>query len=128
MAAFRHREDHLPAKLAQAEQARETAAATDLLAEVAALRAKAVSLLLKAEQQGDIRRALAGIREARGCLELLGELQGELNRQPTVNVLVSPEWLTVRTALLAALADEPQARAKVAARLVTLESPNGHAG
>jgi len=122
MAAFRHREDHLPAALAQAEDAAATVAATDLLAELRALRAKAVSLLLAAERQGDYRTALAGIREARGCLELLAELQGELDRRPAVNLIMSPEWLTVRAAIFAALVDEPIARARVAARLVALEA------
>jgi hypothetical protein len=90
-ALLRHRADHVPVKLAQAQQAREAAEATDLLAEVTLLRAKAVQLLLKAEQEGDYRTALAGIREARSCLELLGELQGELDRKPVINLLVSPE-------------------------------------
>ena len=47
------------------------AAADDLLGQVRALRSKAMSILLAAERQGDLRTALAGIREARACLELL---------------------------------------------------------
>lgn len=122
----RHRTEHLPEKLAQAEGATEAAEATDLLREVRALRSKAYGLLLKAEAAGDYRTALAGVREARGCLELLAELEGELDRRPTVNVLVSPEWTTVRAALVAALAPFPEARTVVAARLMALEASNGH--
>jgi sugar phosphate isomerase/epimerase len=127
-AALRHHDDHLPEHLAKAEGAREVAEATDLLKEVGALRTKAYSLLLKAEREGDYRTALAGVREARGCLELLAELVGELDRRPQVNILMSAEWLAVRSALLAALQPYPEARAAVAGKLLMLEAPNGHAG
>ena len=119
-ALFRHRSDHIPAQLAKAQDAAEVAQADDLLREVRALRGKAYSLLLKAEAAGDIRTALAGIREARGCLELLAKLLGELDERPTVNVLVAPEWLAVRAALLDALSPYPDARAAVSGRLVAL--------
>ena len=121
----RHRESHLPQKLTKAEAAAEVAQADDLLREVRALRSKAYALLLKAEAAGDYRTALAGVREARGCLELLAELEGELDRRPVVNLLVVPEWLTVRRALLAALATYPEARVAVANRLMTLEAGDG---
>ncbi len=113
MAAVRHHDDHLPAELAKAREARDVAQADDLLAQVRALRSKAMSILLAAERQGDLRTALAGIREARACLELLLEVEGELDRRPTVNLLAVPEWLTVRSALL-------EARGAVAERLLAL--------
>jgi len=119
-ALHRHKADHLPAKLAQAAAATQTADAIDLLSEVRALRRKAYSLLLQAEAAGDIRTALAGVREARACLELLGEMEGEIDRRPIVNILVAPEWVAVRSALMAALMPYPAARAAVADRLVAL--------
>ena len=122
MAALRHHDDHLPAELARAREAQEVAQADDLLAQVRALRSKAMALLLKAEAQGDLRTALAGIREARACLELLLEVEGELDRRPTVNLLVLPEWQAVRSALLAALAPYPEARTAVAERLLAIET------
>ena len=86
-AVLRHKQGgHLPVKLARAEEAKQIAEATDLLAEVRALRSKAYALLLAAERQGDIRTALQGVREARACLELLGEMEGELDRRPTINL------------------------------------------
>ena len=121
-AVARHRAQHVSEKLAKAEAAAEVAEATDLLREVRALRSKAYGLLLKAEAAGDIRTALAGVREARGCLELLAELEGELDRKPTINILVAPEWLTVRSAMLDALAPFPEARVAVAGRLIALEA------
>lgn len=125
-AIARHRAEHLPEKLARAEQAEQVAQADDLLREVRALRSKAYALLLKAESQGDLKTALSGVREARACLELLAELEGELDRRPQVNLLLAPEWLAVRTALLDALRPFPEARTIVSARLLTLEAPNGH--
>lgn len=45
------------------------------------------------------------------------ELLGELDDRPQVNVLVMPEWLQLRGAILHALAPYPEARAAVAAHL-----------
>jgi hypothetical protein len=54
-------------------------------------------------------------------IELLAKLIGELDERSQVNVLVSPEWIAVRAALLEALAPHPQARAAVAGRLLQVE-------
>jgi hypothetical protein len=121
----RHKAEHLPPTLAQPHGAAEAARAEDLLEQVRILRGKAIDLLRKAEAAGDYRTALAGVREARACVELLLEVEGELDRRPQVNVLLSAEWVSVRQALLAALAPYPEARAAVAARLVTMENRNG---
>ena len=74
----RHRELHLPVKLAKAQKAVEVAQAGSLLEQVQSLQRKALSILNKAEAAGQLSVALAGIREARSCLELLAKLEGEL--------------------------------------------------
>jgi hypothetical protein len=122
-ALLRHHDDHLPAELARAKAAEETARADDLLEQVRALRTKSLQLMTAAEQSGDLRTALAGIREARACLELLAEMSQAIDRRPTVNLLVAPEWLLVRSTLLETLRTYPEARQAVAARLVALEQP-----
>jgi hypothetical protein len=66
-----------------------------------------------------------GIREARGCLELLAEMEGELHRQPVVNVLIAPEWLQLRMVILQALAPFPDARAALATTLTDGRHVNG---
>ncbi len=119
-ALTRHKADHLPASLAKAEAAKETALGDDLLAQVKQLRNKAISILLKAEAGGDYRTALMGIREARGCLELLAEMEGEISRQP-VNILFAPEWQQARAVLVQALQPYPAARTAVAAALTVVE-------
>ncbi len=124
-ALSRHKAEHLPAKLAQAQAAKETVQADDLLAQVKALRGKSISILQKAEAAGDLRTALLGIREARACIELLAEMEGEINRNPQINILVAPEWLAVRAVLLRALTPYPDARTAVAAALTGVERGDG---
>ena len=108
----RHRSNHLPTALARAREAEEVSRADDLLAQVRSLQDRALSILGKAEDSGDLRTALGAIREARGNLELLAKLLGELDERP-VNVLVSPQWLELRAVVVAALGPHPQAREAV---------------
>ena len=112
-ALFRHKADHLPAAVATAQAAEQVAAADDLLAQLQALRNKAMALLLKAEAAGDYRTALAGIREARACIETLLEVEGELDRRPQFNITISAEWVEIRTLILSALQTHPEARRDV---------------
>jgi len=99
--------------------------ADELLNQAHSLYGKAVGLLKQAEQSGDVKTALAGIGQARTCLELLMEATGKLNRQPTVSLLVtSTEWLAVRSAILGALQAHPAAREDVVQALMLVD---GHA-
>ena len=116
-AVRRHRESHLPATLAVAQQAAEVARADSLLEQVRTLHSRALVILDQAERAGDLRTALGGIREARGCLELLGRLEGELE-PATMNVMVSPEWTGLRGIILRALEPYPDARHAVAAAVL----------
>ncbi len=124
-ACSRHAKEHLPALLAKAREAEEASRADDLLKQVRALQAKTLNLLLKAEEAGELRTALAGIREARGNVELLAKLSGELDERPVVNLYLSPEWLEVRALIVAAL--EPHETAKRAVIQVLGGSGNGRA-
>ena len=121
-ALFRHRSDHIPAALTKAKDAEAVADADDLLTQVQDLRRLAMHLLAKASAAGDYRTALMGIREARACIETLLEVEEKIDRRPVVNLMIAPEWLAVRSALMAALLPFPEARAAVAGRLVALEA------
>ncbi|MBD0328067.1 MAG: hypothetical protein ICV68_16705, partial [Pyrinomonadaceae bacterium] len=114
--------EHLPTHLLKAKDAEEVARADDLLEQVRYLQGHALDILERAENAGDLRTALAAISQARGNLELLGKLAGELTDSPQVNILILPEWTRIRTALLEALAPYPEARAPVAERLLELEA------
>ena len=117
----RHKETHIPPKLAEAQAAHQTAQADDLLLQVRALRGKSYSLLLAAEKAGDLKTALLGVREARACLELLAKLQGQLDERPIVNILISPQWVNLRAVILQSLAPYPDARAALASALQQVE-------
>ncbi len=121
----RHKAEHLPAIMVKSQAAKETALAGDLLSQVQQLRDKAAAILDAAEQAGDLRTALLGIREARACVELLAEMEGELNRNPQINILIAPEWIAVRSLLMRALSDYPEARASVAAVLLEVDRGDG---
>jgi hypothetical protein len=125
-AVTRYAAAHLPKALARAQEEHEAARADDLLSEARRLKEITMGLLGRAVQANDLRTALVAVREARGTLELIGKLLGELDSAPAVNVLLAPEWVSVRTTLLAALGPYPAARAAVAAQLMALEAPNGH--
>ncbi len=116
-ALIRHHDDHLPTALVKAQAAREAANADALLAQVVDLREKAFGIFDKAESSDDLRAAVSAIREARGCVELLAKLAGELKDAPTVNIVVSAEWLAVQAAVLRALEPHPEARLDVAGAL-----------
>jgi hypothetical protein len=109
----RHKANHLPAKLVMAHAAEEVAQADTLLGQVRDLQERALAILDKAEEAGELRTALGAIREARGNLELLAKLLGELSDQPQVNVLISPEWLQLRAVIVTALEPHPEARGAV---------------
>jgi hypothetical protein len=118
----RHRTNHVPETLAKAHEAEEVARADTLLEQVRDLQERALDILDKAEEAGELRTALGAIREARGNLELLAKLLGELDERPVTNILVSAEWALVRTAMMEALDPYPQARVAVAERLSELEA------
>jgi hypothetical protein len=106
----RHKANHLPAKLVMAEAAAEVARADSLLGQVRDLQRRALDILDKAEEAGELRTALSAIREARGNLELLAKLLGELDERPVVNLNLSPEWIELRAVIIAAL--EPHSEAQ----------------
>jgi hypothetical protein len=102
-AAYRHKTEHLPAHLLKARKVEEAARADDLLDQVRNLQTHALDILNRAEETGDLRTALAAISQARGNLELLGKLAGELDERPMVNLNISPEWLELRAVIVGAL-------------------------
>jgi transposase-like protein len=112
-AVYRHKTEHLPAHLLKAREVEEVARADSLLEQVRHLQAHALDILERAEKTGDLRTALAAISQARGNLELLGKLAGELDERPVVNLTVSAEWLELRAVIVGALEPHPAAHTAV---------------
>jgi hypothetical protein len=116
-AVARHKTEHLPTHLAKAVEAQEISSASSLLEQMMDLQRRTLEILNQPDSQ---RVAVAAISQARQNIELLAELTGKLAVQPTINVLVSPQWISVRAVLLEALGPFPEARAAVAGRLLAL--------
>ena len=109
---YRHK-SHLNGTLVKAKGVKEIAQADNLMEQISSLQARALNILSKTEEAEDWRAATGAIREARGCLELLGKLAGELNEGHTVNVIVSPQWVELRTTIVQALESHPEAKLSV---------------
>ncbi len=105
----RHKKAHIPLALVKAQNAAEAAQADTLLEQVQHLKARALTILDKAEGAGDLKTALSAIREARNTLELLAKLMGELDESPTINLVSVPEWLNLRAVVIQALLPFPAA-------------------
>lgn len=95
-ASLQRHKGHMHVKMTRAQEAIEVAAADNLLSQVKELQKKAYDILTMAEQAGDLRTALQGVREARGCLELLAKLEGQLAQEGSVNIIFAPKWLELR--------------------------------
>ena len=120
-ALVRHHDEHLPEALSKATDAAVVANADTVLGHATMLRDRALSIMDRAEGTGDLKTALAAIRETRECVRLLGELAGKLQTAGTVNVILSAEWVQVQAVVLAALEPHPDARLAVAHALERIE-------
>ncbi|MEO6027096.1 MAG: hypothetical protein ABIR79_09555 [Candidatus Binatia bacterium] len=69
----RHKSQHIPETLARASAARDTTRSNSLLDHVRQLQARSSAILERAESAGDLRTALAALRELRGILQLLAQ-------------------------------------------------------
>jgi transposase-like protein len=112
-AVYRHKTERLPTHLLKAREVEEAARADELLDQVRDLQAHALDILESAEKAGDLRTALAAISQARGNLELLGKLAGQLDERPVINLNISPEWLELRALIVGALEPHPAAHGAV---------------
>ncbi len=108
-AVHRHKK-HLNGTLIKAREVMKITHADNLLEQVKYLQEKSLHILSKAEEIGDYRACTSAINEARKCLELLGKLAGELQDGQTVNVIVSPQWVELRTTIIEALEPHPEAK------------------
>lgn len=113
---LRHVRAHLPTAMGAAKTERDEAEGQrglTLLEQAQGLLDKAQSLLGKAEDTGDFSTALQGVRQARECLVFIGRLQGDIQPDNINIIFNNPVWVNLQTVILAALSDEPSARAKV---------------
>jgi hypothetical protein len=112
-ALSRHRANHLPDALLKAQGAKEAVRADDLLSQVRDLQARTLAILEEAHDSGEHRTALSAIGQARANLELQARLLQLIKEGPTVNVLMSAEWVELRALVISALEPYEAARSAV---------------
>ena len=100
-------------------------AAIDIVKQLRAINAASVAILHEARQAGNTETALKAVDRVLRQIEFQARLLGELDA-PQVNVLLAPEWVSIRGMVLSALGPYPEARAAAAQQLLTLEASNGH--
>jgi predicted nucleic-acid-binding protein len=93
----------------KAKQMKEITHANYLANEIESLKKRAKKIASKAEKDGDYRTALQGVRELTRIVELLAKMRGELYEQ-SVNVIINNQWVEIRTKILSALEDYPDAK------------------
>jgi hypothetical protein len=124
----RHRAEHLSPAVQKARQATEAEHALDITKQLRAINGVSLSILDEARRSNNPVVALKAIDRVQRQIELQAKLLGELDERPQVNVLLAPEWVSIRGTVLTALAPYPEARAAVAQQLLALEGSNGHHG
>jgi hypothetical protein len=136
-AVHRHSKSHLtPTQRAALLTAQRPATAVDLealrttesgglLSQLVAQRARLQQSSDLALEMGDVRAAVAAEGAITGNLALVGKLLGQLVQRHDVrhtSVLLSPDYLALRAALITALKPFPEAAKAVGAALYRLES------
>jgi len=120
-ALLRHRANHFPAVVAKAQEVEDLHQALDIVAQLKAINGAALTVLGEARRSGNGELALKAIDRIQRQIELQAKLLGELDERPVINLVLSPEWLTLRLVILEALAAHPVARLAVAERLALME-------
>ncbi len=111
----RHKEAHLPGLLIKAREIEEVADADTLLSRLRDLNRETSAILKEARTKGskDNDLALKAIARVEKQIELEARLLDVLNDRPVVNILVSPQWLQLRTTIVGALEAYPDAHQDV---------------
>jgi hypothetical protein len=77
---------HLPGTIVKAQQAEVVCEATSLLTRVESLMQESQTIAAAAKLERNWPAATSALREARGCLELLGKLRGELQQHGSLHL------------------------------------------
>lgn len=91
----------------------EAARGKSLLDQIGGLRDRSMKILDQAEGTKSLDTALRAVREARGCIEVMAKLTGQIEQGTTVNIFQGPAWVAVQTNMIMALQDYPEAKERV---------------
>ena len=93
----------------------------DLIAEVKGLYANTKTILAQLESEPNWKAKKAFYGEARKCLELLGKFLGKIETGTTVNIMLSPVWVQIKTVMISTLEPYPEAKQAVANALIKID-------
>ena len=108
-AVERHQAEHLPKVLTKAAEAEEVRQALDVLQQLKAINGAALRVLRDAQSAGDGELTLKSVDRVMKQIELQAKLLGDLDERPQIVLVQSPEWLALRTRLVAVLRPYPEA-------------------
>lgn len=90
-ALARHAATDLPARVTQAVEAAAVKDGLAIVAEIRAVQAKALAICATAERTGDLRTAVAALREVRACLMDIGTLTGQVKGPGSPHVTITTD-------------------------------------
>lgn len=111
-ALSRHKDKCIIKSLAASPNTKDVINGDNLLDQLQDARASALDLLDKAIAAGDTKiygPPSSYLSEIRQQIKLWAELEGKIATQPTINILVLPEWLSLKERIVAALRPYPEA-------------------
>jgi len=111
--AIQRHKAHIPELLLKAREDMDAYDAGAILAKIRDLEEETLEQLQGAKGDSDRRYVLAAIREQRGNLELVSRISKLISDAPVVNVVTNPQWIAIRTVVVSALEDYPEAQAAV---------------
>lgn len=112
-ALARHKESHMPELLLKSQDVKETLQADNLLDQIVYYESEARRFKELAESQGDLELALKAVDRALKCLDLFAKARGIISDQPQITIINDPEWVEMRTLIINALDDHPEAKEAV---------------
>lgn len=120
-ALHRHKQEHIPDSLLRAVEREDVRQALDVIQQLKAINNASLRVLQEARTLGAHELQLKAIDRLYRQIELQAKLIGQLDERPVFNVLISPQWITVRAVIMDALQEFPAARTAVACKLLELE-------
>ena len=123
-AVHRHKQ-HIAQQLVASQEAQKVAKADSVMQRIAELDQKAQEIYTLAFAEEDNALALKAVRELRGITELYAKLAGEIGAKTVNNIIITPEWVSMRSLMLKALEPYPEARQALVAALGGMQLVQG---
>lgn len=123
-AVHRHKQ-HIPQQLAVSHEAQKVAKADSVMMRIQELDQRADEIYKQATSESDHGLALKALKELREITGLYAKLTGEIQSGTVNNIIITPEWVSMRSVMLKALEPYPEARQALVAALGGMELVQG---